>query len=178
MKLSGVKFRFVFLFLFFFMLVCTYNVDATVKIKSATVEEFVDSLGSISEMLSIQEMQEFMVSVNVVLFMEGLEGGYVKNGGSIKELNKSLDTNEAFFDLIRSTIVVVMQEVTVSFASKEAMQKTIDETIPLLDKVKENSKIEYDVMVDGIKSLDGKSMRNVMKEANSILKRFDLKHSF
>ncbi len=158
MRLLSVKFRLVLSFLFFFMLVCTYNVDATVKIKSATVEEFIESLKSISEVLSIQEMKEFMVSVNVVLFMEGLECGYVKNGGSIKELNKSLDTNEAFFDLIRSTIVVVMQEVTVSFASKEASLKTI--------------------MVDGIKSLDGKSIRNVMKEANSILKRFDLKHSF
>ncbi len=180
MKLFSVKLRVVFSFLFFFMLAVSFNAEAATKIDATTVDNYIKSMGVIYKDMSKKETEKFMISVNTLLFWEALRSGVVANGGTLKELDKSLDSDNEFRDLIKSTLSFLSQGVKTMFSktdfSEKTVQKTLNDMSAELEKLKGTSKEKYDITVTAVKSLNGKSVKKVIKEADAILKRFDIKN--
>ena len=178
MKLFSTKFRVAFTFFMFFVLAATYNAEAASKIKAGNVSEYVKSLGKIYEDMSIKETKDFMISVNTVLFWEALQISAVDSGGSIKELNEKIKTDKSIYDFVKSSLTFVISQVTDLFSSpdfsEEVLQKSLKEMDTALEALKESSKEGYDITVKAIKTLDGKSVKKVKKEADVILKRFEI----
>ncbi len=178
MKLFSTKFRVVFSFFMFFILVATYNAEAATKIKAGNVKEYVKSIGKIYEGMSVKETKEFMVAVNTVLFWEALQISAIESGGTIKELNEKLKSDKSVYDFVRSSLSFVVSQVTDLFASPEfseaVLQQSLTEMDTALDALKESSKEGYEITLKSIKTLDGKTVKKVKKEADVILKRFEI----
>ena len=178
MKLFSSKFRVVFIFVMFFVLANTYNVEAASKIKAGNVKEYVKSMGKIYEGMSVKETKEFMVAVNTLLFWEALQISAVESGGTIKELNEKIKTDKSISDFVKSSLVFVISQVTDLFASPEfneaVLQQSLTEMDTALDALKESSKEGYEITLKAIKTLDGKTVKTVKKEADVILKRFEI----
>ncbi len=178
MKLFSSKFRVAFIFFMFFVLATTHNADAASKIKSGNVKEYVKSMGKIYEDMSVKETKEFMVSVNTVLFWEALQISAVESGGTVKELNEKIKTDKSIYDFVKSSLTFVISQVSDLFASpdfsEEVLQQSLKEMDTALVALKESSKEGYDITVKAIKTLDGKTVKKVTKEADVILKRFEI----
>ncbi len=180
MKFFNVKFRIVLSFLFFFMLAFSFNAEAVNRIDATTVDSYMKSMGEIYKGMSKKETEKFMISVNTLLFWEALRSGVVANGGTLKELDKSLKDDAEFRDLIKSTLTFLSQGVKTMFSktdfSEKTVQKTLSDMSTELKKLKTSSREKYDITVTAIKSLNGKSVKKVIKEADTIFKRFDIKN--
>ncbi len=179
MRLFSTKSRVFISFLFFFMLAFTYNAEAAQKIDATTVDSYIKSMGEIYKGMSKKETEKFMMSVNTLLFWNALRGGVVANGGTLKDLDKSLDEDNEFRDLIKSTLTFLSQGLSTMFSetdfSEKTAQKTLNDMSVELGKLKVSSKEKYDITVNSIKLLNGMTVKKVIKEADTILKRFDIK---
>ena len=60
--------------------------------------------------------------------------------------------------------------------SEKTVQKTLSDMSTELKKLETSSREKYDITVTAIKSLNGKSVKKVIKEADTIFKRFDIKN--
>ncbi len=178
MKLLSLKFRVVLSFFVFFILATTYNVEAATKIKAENMKEYVKSIGMIYEDMSIKETKEFMISVNTVLFWEALQISATKSGGTIKELNEKIKSDESVREFVKSSLALVITQVKDLFESpdfnKEVLQQSLKDMDATLTELKNTSKEGYEITLSTIKTLDGKTVKQVTKEADVILKRFDI----
>ncbi len=180
MQLFDIKFRVILSFLFFFMLAFTYNAEAAKKIDATTVDSYMKSMGEMYKGMSKQEIEKFMISVNTLLFWEALRGGVVANGGSLKDLDNSLESDNKFRDLIKSTLTFLSEGVATMLSennfSEKTVQKSLTEMCTELEKLKNTSKEKYDITINAIKSLNGKTVKKIIKESDAIIKRFDVKN--
>ena len=144
MRLFSMKFRVVFSLFFFFILVLSNTAEAADKIDATTVDDYIKSMSEIYKGMSKKETEKFMISVNTLLFWEALRGGVVANGGTLKDLDKSLDSDTDFRNLIKSTLALLSQGVATMFSSTDFSEKTVQKTLndmsTELDKLKKTSK--------------------------------------
>ena len=169
MKLFGV--------LFSFLLAISFNAEAATKIDATTVDDYIKSMSEIYKGMSKKETEKFMISVNTLLFWDALKSGVVANGGTLKDLDKSLESGTEFHDMIKSMLSILTQGLSKMFSETDSSDKIVQKSLnDARVELEKTSKEKHDITVNAIKSLNGKTVKQVIKEADAILKRLDVKH--